>query len=67
MKFKLISEGARFTVIYPYNHKSEFLICGDVNIGYFNENKWRKQMNLLITMYNLPHTRFLQNNSRLLQ
>jgi hypothetical protein len=47
---------AHFTLKYLYNPKSEFLICGDINIDYLNEGNRKKQMNTLLTTYNLKHT-----------
>jgi hypothetical protein len=32
---------------YPYNPKSEFIICGDINIDYLNESNQIKQINSL--------------------
>jgi exonuclease III len=31
------------TLKYLYNKKSEFLICGDINIDHLNENNQKKQ------------------------
>jgi hypothetical protein len=39
-----------------YNPKTEFLICGDINIDYLNENYRKKQINSLLTTYNMMHT-----------
>jgi endonuclease/exonuclease/phosphatase family metal-dependent hydrolase len=39
-----------------YNAKSDFLICGDLNIYSLNENNWKKQLVLLLITYNLLHT-----------
>jgi hypothetical protein len=43
------------TLKYLYNPKSEFLICGDRNINYLNENNQKKQLNSLLRIYNLFH------------
>jgi hypothetical protein len=40
------------TLKYLYNPKSEFLICGDINVDYLNDNNWKKQLNSLLTTYN---------------
>jgi exonuclease III len=29
---------------YLFNPKSEFLMCGDINIDCLNENSWRRQL-----------------------
>jgi hypothetical protein len=51
-----------------YNPKNEFLICGDINIDYLNQNNWKKQINSLLTTYNLKYTANfatrIQNDSR---
>jgi hypothetical protein len=44
------------TLKYLYNPKSEFLICGDLNIDYLSDSNRKKQINLLLTTYNLIHT-----------
>jgi hypothetical protein len=44
------------TLIYLYNSKSEFLICGDINADYLNDNNQKKQLDSLLTTYNLSHT-----------
>jgi hypothetical protein len=31
------------TLKYLYNPKSEFLIYGDINVDYVNNNNWKKQ------------------------
>jgi exonuclease III len=31
------------TLKYLYNPKSEFLICGDINVDCLNDNNWKKQ------------------------
>jgi hypothetical protein len=43
------------TLKYLYNPKSEFLICGDMNIDYLNESNQEKT-NSLLTTYNLTLT-----------
>jgi meiotically up-regulated gene 157 (Mug157) protein len=30
------------TLKYLYNPKSEFLICGDINVDYLNDSNWKK-------------------------
>jgi hypothetical protein len=47
--------GLDATLKYLYNPKSEFLICGDINIDYLGESNRKKQMNSLLTTYNLIH------------
>jgi hypothetical protein len=39
-----------------YKPKTGFLICGDINIDYINENNRKEQINSLLTIYNLIHT-----------
>jgi exonuclease III len=55
------------TLKYLYNPKSEFIICGDINVDYLNEINQKKQINSLLTTYNLTHTVIfatrIQNNS----
>jgi exonuclease III len=41
---------------YLYNPKSEFIICGYVNINYLNKCNQKKQVNSLLKIYNLSHT-----------
>jgi hypothetical protein len=41
---------------YLYGPKSKFIICGDININYLNENNRKKQINSLLKTYNLSHT-----------
>jgi hypothetical protein len=36
------------TLKYAYNPKSEFLICGDINIDYLNENNRKKQIKSIV-------------------
>jgi exonuclease III len=43
------------TLKYLYNPKSEFLICGDINVDCLNDN-WKKKKNSLLTTHNLFHT-----------
>jgi exonuclease III len=38
---------------YLYSPKSEFIICGDININYLNENNRKQQINTLLKTYNL--------------
>jgi hypothetical protein len=38
---------------YLYSPKSEFIICGDINIS---ENNRKQQINSLLKTYNLSHT-----------
>jgi exonuclease III len=55
------------TLKYLYNPKSKFIICGDINIDYLNESNQKKEINSLLTTYNLTHTvnfaTRIQNNS----
>lgn len=37
------------------NSKSEFIICGDMNTDYLNENYWKKLLTSLLTTCNLLH------------
>jgi hypothetical protein len=46
--------------------KTEFVICGDMNVDYVTDNHWRKQLSLLLNTYNLVHmvdasTRIIRN------
>jgi exonuclease III len=41
---------------YLYSPKSEFIVCGDININYVNENNHKQQVNSLLKTYNLSHT-----------
>jgi exonuclease III len=41
---------------YLCNPKSEFLFCGDINVGYLNDNNQKIQLNSLLTTYTLSHT-----------
>jgi hypothetical protein len=41
------------TLKHLNNPKSEFLICGDINVDYLNDNNRKKK---LLTTYNLSHT-----------
>jgi exonuclease III len=51
------------TLKYLYNPKSEFIICGDININYLNENNQKKQVSSLLKMCNLSHTvNFVKRN-----
>jgi meiotically up-regulated gene 157 (Mug157) protein len=43
------------TIKYSHNPKSEFLICGDINVDYLNDNNHKKQTSLLTTC-TLSHT-----------
>jgi hypothetical protein len=43
------------TLKYLYNPKSEFLICGDINVDYLNDN-YQKKTNSLLTTNNMSHT-----------
>jgi hypothetical protein len=38
---------------YLYNPKSEFIICGDININYLNGSRHEKQVKSLLRTYNL--------------
>jgi hypothetical protein len=39
-----------------YTHKTEFIICGDININYLGTNNKRKQLDFLLRTYNLKST-----------
>jgi exonuclease III len=39
-----------------YSPKSEFIICGDININYLNENDHKQKINPFLKTYNLSHT-----------
>jgi exonuclease III len=54
--FNQFIERLHDTLKYLYNSKSEFLICGDINVDYFSDNNKEKQLNSLLTTYNLSHT-----------
>jgi hypothetical protein len=54
--FTQFLKGLDATLKYLYNPKSELLICDDINIDYLNESNRKKQMNSLLTTYNLKHT-----------
>jgi len=43
--FDQFIERIHATLKYLYNTKSEFLICGDINVDYLNDNNWKKQLN----------------------
>jgi len=43
------------TLKYLCNPKSEFLICGDINVDYLNV-RTRKKLSSYLTTYNLSHT-----------
>jgi hypothetical protein len=43
------------TLKYLHNPKSE-LICGDIKVDNLNDNIQKKQLNPLLTTYNLSHT-----------
>jgi hypothetical protein len=57
------------TLKYLCNPDSEFLICGDISIDYLNESNQEKQINSLLTTYNLTHTRckFCNKNTKWLK
>jgi hypothetical protein len=40
---------------YLYNPKSEYIICGGININYLNENNHKKQVNSLLK-HTICHT-----------
>jgi exonuclease III len=48
--------GLDATLKYLYNPKFEFIICGDININYLNENNEKKEVNYLLKTYSLSHT-----------
>jgi hypothetical protein len=52
------------TLNYLCSPKSEFLICGDIDIDYLFENNRKKQLNSLLTTYNLSHCKLCNNNSQ---
>jgi meiotically up-regulated gene 157 (Mug157) protein len=39
----------------PHKHKTEFIICGDININYLETNNKQEQLNNLLCTYNLMH------------
>ena len=39
-----------------YKPKTEFIICGDININYLIESNHKNQLSSLLTTYNLSHT-----------
>jgi len=39
-----------------HTYKTEFIICGDININYLGTNKKKKQLNYLLGTYNLIST-----------
>ncbi|GFG36914.1 hypothetical protein Cfor_12463 [Coptotermes formosanus] len=39
-----------------YNINIEFVICGDINLNYLNDNNRRKQLDTLLSSYNLSCT-----------
>jgi exonuclease III len=39
-----------------HKSKTEFLICGDINVNYITYNHWKEQLSLLMSTYNLVHT-----------
>jgi hypothetical protein len=41
---------------YLYSPKSQFIICGDINVNYLNENNRKQQINSLLKTYNLSPT-----------
>jgi exonuclease III len=38
---------------YFHSHKTEFIICGDININYLETNNKKKQLDKLLGTYNL--------------
>jgi hypothetical protein len=54
--FQQFLRGLDATLKYLYNQKTEFLICGVINIDYLNQNYQKIQINSLLTSYNLIHT-----------
>jgi exonuclease III len=43
-------------LMYLYSPKSEFIICGHINMNCLNENSHKHQINSLLKTYNLSHT-----------
>ena len=41
---------------FLHNHKTEFIICGDVNINYLDTNNKKNQLDTLLGTYNLKGT-----------
>jgi exonuclease III len=39
-----------------HKSKTEFVICGDINVNYITDNNWKEQLSLLLSTYNLVHT-----------
>jgi hypothetical protein len=63
--FQQFLRGLDATLKYLYNPKTEFLICGDINIDDLNEKYRKKQINSLLTTYNSIHTaKFWNKNSK---
>ncbi|PNF23822.1 hypothetical protein B7P43_G15913 [Cryptotermes secundus] len=54
--FNQFLKGLDAALKYLYNPKSEFLICGDINIDYLSDSNRKKQLNSLLKTYNLVHT-----------
>jgi exonuclease III len=48
---------------YLYSPKSEFIVCGDINVNYLNENNHKQQINSLLKTYKLSHTMNFCNKS----
>jgi hypothetical protein len=50
-----------------HNYKTEFIICGDININYLGSNNEKKQLDILLGTYNLIGTVYfptrIANNS----
>jgi hypothetical protein len=42
-------------LIHVYKPKAEFLVCGNINTDYLIENNRKKQLDSLLTTYNLLH------------
>jgi hypothetical protein len=57
-------EGLDASLKYFCNPKSEFLICGDINVDYPGDDKWKKQLNSLLTTYNLFYTLHLATRTQ---
>ena len=44
------------TFKYLHKPKTEFLLCGDINIDYLLESNCKRHLSSLLTTYNLSHT-----------
>jgi endonuclease/exonuclease/phosphatase family metal-dependent hydrolase len=39
-----------------HKSKTEFVICGDINVNYITDNHWKEQLSLLLSTSNLVYT-----------